>query len=340
MGGVMTYITIRDVAQHAGISVSTVSRALNNTGRISANTKAKVERAVAQLGYIPDSRAQAMRSLRTKTVGLLVPDIRNAYFAELAYTVQDSLFEAGYCAFIGTSSESASRQDSFITSILSQRIDGAIIVPQGEVTEAMRKLIEQRLPMLFMDRHVEPQAGGLERVPVVDSDPTKGIRDALLDVLQHGFHSVGYISGPIIASPSLQEREQAFRTVASEIFGEEHVFVESTGFDQSSCASVMHRMINVGVKALIIGYSPDALRVMQVMAQEGLVIGKDISLISFDDVEVFRLATPRISVISQQVQRIGHISAALFLDMLENNGDVKSQRVETVYIPRESLGRA
>ena len=94
------------------------------------------------------------------------------------------------------------------------------------------------------------------------------------------------------------------------------------------------------MKALIIGYSPDALRVMQVMAQEGLVIGKDISLISFDDVEVFRLATPRISVISQQVQRIGHISAALFLDMLENNGDVKSQRVETVYIPRESLGRA
>ncbi|RFT29418.1 LacI family transcriptional regulator, partial [Gardnerella vaginalis] len=269
-----------------------------------------------------------------------VPDIRNAYFAELAYTVQDSLFEAGYCAFIGTSSESASRQDSFITSILSQRIDGAIIVPQGEVTEAMRKLIEQRLPMLFMDRHVEPQAGGLEHVPVVDSDPKKGIHDALLDVLQHGFHSVGYISGPIIASPSLQEREQAFRTVASEIFGEEHVFVESTGFDQSSCASVMHRMINVGVKALIIGYSPDALRVMQVMAQEGLVIGKDISLISFDDVEVFRLATPRISVISQQVQRIGHISAALFLDMLENNGDVKSQRVETVYIHRESLGRA
>lgn len=86
----MSYITIRDVAQRAGISVSTVSRALNNTGRISASTKAKVERAVAELGYIPDSRAQAMRSSHTKTVGLLVPDIRNAYFAELAYTVQDS----------------------------------------------------------------------------------------------------------------------------------------------------------------------------------------------------------------------------------------------------------
>ena len=336
----MSYITIRDVAQRAGISVSTVSRALNNTGRISANTKAKVERAVAELGYIPDSRAQAMRSSRTKTVGLLVPDIRNAYFAELAYTVQDSLFDAGYCAFIGTSSESAARQDSFITSILSQRIDGAIIVPQGEETDAMRMLMEQHLPLMFMDRHVESRTGDLTHVPVVDSDPEQGIRGALLDVKQHGFCSVGYVSGPIIASPSLQEREQVFRTVASEIFGEEHVFVESTGFEQSSCASVLHRMISVGVKALIVGYSPDALRVMDVMAREGLVIGSDISLISFDDVEIFRLATPRISTISQQVQRIGRTSAALFLDMLEHNVDVQSQRVETMYIPRESLGNA
>lgn len=336
----MPYITIRDVAQRAGISVSTVSRALNNTGRISANTKAKVERAVAELGYIPDSRAQAMRSSRTKTVGLLVPDIRNAYFAELAYTVQDSLFDAGYCAFIGTSSESAARQDSFITSILSQRIDGAIIVPQGEETDAMRMLMEQHLPLMFMDRHVESRTGDLTHVPVVDSDPEQGIREALLDVKQHGFCSVGYVSGPIIASPSLQEREQVFRTVASEIFGEEHVFVESTGFEQSSCASVLHRMISVGVKALIVGYSPDALRVMDVMAREGLVIGSDISLISFDDVEIFRLATPRISTISQQVQRIGRTSAALFLDMLEHNVDVQSQRVETMYIPRESLGNA
>lgn len=336
----MSYITIRDVAQRAGISVSTVSRALNNTGRISANTKAKVERAVAELGYIPDSRAQAMRSSRTKTVGLLVPDIRNAYFAELAYTVQDSLFDAGYCAFIGTSSESAARQDSFITSILSQRIDGAIIVPQDEETDAMRMLMEQHLPLMFMDRHVESRTGDLTHVPVVDSDPEQGIREALLDVKQHGFCSVGYVSGPIIASPSLQEREQVFRTVASEIFGEEHVFVESTGFEQSSCASVLHRMISVGVKALIVGYSPDALRVMDVMAREGLVIGSDISLISFDDVEIFRLATPRISTISQQVQRIGRTSAALFLDMLEHNVDVQSQRVETMYIPRESLGNA
>ena len=127
----MAYVTIRDVAQYAGVSVSTVSRALNGKGRISDTTKQMVEEAVRNLHYIPDSRARAMRLSSTKTVGLLVPDIRNGYFADLAYAVQNTLSRAGYCTFIGTSSESVRQQDAFIVNMLSQHIDGAIIVPQG-----------------------------------------------------------------------------------------------------------------------------------------------------------------------------------------------------------------
>ena len=123
----MAYVTIRDVARRAGISVSTVSRALNGNGRISAETKHAVEKAMEELHYIPDSRARAMRSSSTKTVGLLVPDIRNGYFADLAYAIQDTLSKAGYCTFIGTSSENVRQQDVFITNMLSQHIDGAII---------------------------------------------------------------------------------------------------------------------------------------------------------------------------------------------------------------------
>lgn len=334
----MAFVTIRDVAQRVGISVSTVSRALNNKGRIAPDTKAKVEQAVAELGYIPDSRAQAMRSSRTKTVGLLVPDIRNAYFAELAYAVQDVLFQAGYCSFIGTSSEILDRQDAFIASILSQRIDGAIIVPQGHVSQALCTLVDQGLPLMFMDRHVEPRTGKLKRVPVVDSDPQFGMREALLDLHNHGFHDVGYVSGPVIGSPSLQEREQVFRHLASTMFGEEHVFVESTDFQRSSCECMLQKMLNVHVKALIFGYSPDAINAMEVMGHMHMRVGEDLSIISFDDLDLFRLVNPSISVISQQVQCIGRLGANLFLTMLEHGGPIQSKRVETIYIPRNSVG--
>ncbi|RBP97923.1 LacI family transcriptional regulator [Bifidobacterium aemilianum] len=332
----MAYVTIRDVAQRAGISVSTVSRALNGRGRISPETKKSVERAVEELNYIPDSRAQAMRSSKTKTVGLLVPDIRNGYFADLAYAIQDTLFKAGYCTFIGTSSESVSLQDSFITSILSQHIDGAIIVPQGEYSDALHLLNTRKLPVVFVDR----TAQGVEGVPLVDSDPMPGIREALNDIKDHGFAKVGYVSGPILDSPSLQGREYAFRDLAARIFGEEHVFVESTSFNQASCASVLKRMRQSGVDALIFGYSPDAIRAISLLTYAGEQVGKDVSIVSFDDLEIFRLISPQISVISQQVQEIGRRGAELFLDMVDGKRQSQSQRVETIYIPRASVGQA
>lgn len=331
----MAYATIRDVARRAGISVSTVSRALNGTGRISESTRLAVQRAVEELGYIPDSRARAMRSARTHTAGLLVPDIRNAYFANLAYAIQDTLFTAGYCTLIGTSSEDPARQDAFLTSLMAQRIDGAIIVPRGGRSESLESLRRLGMPMVFVDR----AADGFEDVPLVDSDPMPGMRAALEDIRAHGHARVGYVSGPVGDSPSLQERERAFRVIAGELFGEEHVYVESTGFGEASCGPVLRRMAGAGVRALVFGYSPDAIEAVSLLVASGAAIGRDLSLVSFDDIEAFRMTTPQISVISQRGRTIGERGARLFLGMLDG-ADVTSERVETVYIPRGSVGAA
>ena len=332
----MAYVTIRDVALRSGTSISTVSRALNNSGRISPATKAAIEQAARELGYIPDSRAKAMRSTKTSLVALLVPDIRNPYFADLAYAIQDTLFDAGYCTSIGTSSENGEKQDAYITSMLSQHVDGAIIVPRGGATPAMRAIVEKNVPMVFVDRHVSD----MHEVPVVDSDPTPGLSQALNDLHDRGFTRVGYISGPILDSPTFQEREAAFRTIAGTLFREDGIFVESTSFGHVSCASVMRKMRSWGVQAVIFGYSQDAIQAISLMGSRGFVIGKDISLISFDDLEMFTLTTPRISVISQQVQKIGSLGAKLLLDRVEKRGRAESQRVKTLYIPRESVAAA
>lgn len=328
----MAYVTICDVARRAGISVSTVSRALNGNGRISAETKHAVEKAMEELHYIPDSRARAMRSSSTKTVGLLVPDIRNGYFADLAYAIQDTLSKAGYCTFIGTSSENVRQQDVFITNMLSQHIDGAIIVPQGEMSEALQRLLRRQLPVVFVDR----RADELDMVPLVDSDPFPGMESALRDIQEQGHSKVGYVSGPILDSPTLRERELAFRDCGTRLFGEENVFVESTSFDQSSCVSVIRRMLSSGVTSMVFGYSPDTVRAIAMMNGVGGVLESGMSFISFDDIELFRLTTPQVSVISQQVQRLGCLGAETFLDMVQG-GHPRSRRVETIYIQRGSV---
>lgn len=102
----------------------------------------------------------------------------------------------------------------------------------------------------------------------------------------------------------------------------------------------MRKMRSWGVQAVIFGYSQDAIQAISLMGSRGFVIGKDISLISFDDLEMFTLTTPRISVISQQVQKIGSLGAKLLLDRVEKRGRAESQRVKTLYIPRESVAAA
>ena len=129
----MAFATIRDVAQKAGVSITAVSQILHGKGRFSDETKALVRRTVDELGYVPDSRAQGIRLSESRTVGLLVPDIRNPFFADLVSSMEEQLYEKGYSTLIGTSAEDVQRQDAFITTLLGQRIDGAIVVPEAPI---------------------------------------------------------------------------------------------------------------------------------------------------------------------------------------------------------------
>lgn len=151
----MAFVTLKDVAQRAGVSAAAVSQILHNKGRFSSDTRQLVLKTVGEMGYVPDQRARSMRSSDTKTVGLLVPDLRNPYFADLVSSVEDEFYEHGFSTLIGTSAETVERQDAFIENLLGQRIDGAIVVPQGAASQGIKSLIARDLPLVFVDRRVQ-----------------------------------------------------------------------------------------------------------------------------------------------------------------------------------------
>ncbi len=150
----MAFVTLKDVAQQAGVSAAAVSQILHDKGRFSNETRQLVLKTVEEMGYVPDQRARSMRSSATKTVGLLVPDLRNAYFAELVSSMEEGLYAHGFSTLIGTSAETVKRQDAFIKNLLGQRIDGAIVVPQGSDSPGVKSLIARDLPLVFVDRRV------------------------------------------------------------------------------------------------------------------------------------------------------------------------------------------
>lgn len=332
----MGFVTIRDVAQRAGVSITAVSQILHNKGRFSKKTRDMVLEIVDELGYIPDSRAQAIRATDSKMVGLLVPDLRNRYFADLVSSMEGILYEDGYNTFIGTSAENVKRQDAFIENILGQRIDGVIIVPQGMESSGLQTLVERKLPLVFVDRRV-PDMG---TVPYVVSDPAPGLEDALQTLRRYGHRRIAYASHSLPGSFSLDEREQAFRKLSPKYFGATGAIVESFDGSKRSLGSGLTAIQRFGATAVIFGYSPDAISCLGLFQEKKIGVGTQMSVVSFDDIDVFNLMNPRISIISQQADHMGRKGVEILLDLIHggvsNEGEML--RIPTIFKRRESVG--
>lgn len=326
----MPYATIRDVAERAGLSIAAVSQSLNGKGRISPATREKVLKIAEELNYVPDSGARAMRTSHTGAIGLLVPDIRNAYFADLAYRIQDALFHDGYSTLIATASEQVSRQDALLKNLLAQRIDGVIVIPQGKGSRTLHAIAEHGTPLIFVDRNVE----GMHQVPLVDSDPVPGMDEALQELKSLGHRRIGFISGPLRKSPTLEEREAAFRGTATQLFGTGNIVIASTHGDRSSCERALRTLLNQGCTAVIFGYSPDTLQAIDILREQGIRPGQDLSVISFDDITLFELLTPRLSVISQQPDKMGLIAAQGVLGLIRRRSEGDNARADARTTPR------
>ena len=206
--------TIKDVAALAGVSLGTASRVLTGHPSTSARSRERVTAAAARLGYTVNARARSLRAARSDVVALLVPDVRNTFFAQLAHTVQTALFARGLTTLISSASEDAEQQDRYLRVLLEQRIDGVILAPQGDATPGLHALIERRTPLVFVDRTITELD-----VPSIDSDPAPGMRSAVEELVAHGHSSVTYVAG-LLGSPTGRERLAAFERAAAPLLAQ------------------------------------------------------------------------------------------------------------------------
>ena len=307
----MAFVTIRDVARKAGVSITAVSQILHGKGRFSDETKELVRKTVDELGYVPDSRAQGIRLSESKTVGLLVPDIRNPFFADLVSSMEEQLYERGYSTLIGTSAENVERQDAFITTLLGQRIDGAIVVPEGADSPGIRTIIDRELPLVFVDRRVE----GVDTVPFVVSDPYPGIESAVETLRQLGHR-------------------------AGKLLGEEGTVVVECDNSFRSRKDALTELLSAGVSAILFAYSPDAIAVIGLLHDRNMDLGTDMSVISFDDIDAFRLMSPQVAIISQQTADMGRQGVEMLLSRIgaKRKRRAENRRIPTVFVQRGSVG--
>ena len=289
--------TLKDVAALAGASLGTASRVLTGHPSTSTRSRERVTAAAARLGYTVNARARSLRAARSDVVALLVPDVRSTFFAQLAHTVQAALFARGLTTIIGSASEDAEQQDGYLRVLLEQRIDGVILAPQGDAVPGLRTLVERRIPLVLVDRTITAPD-----VPSIDSDPAPGLHAAVEELVDHGHRSVTYVAG-LLGSSTGRERLAAFEQAAASSLAHGSARViraESTG---AQWLDELDEHLRTGTTALVLGYSPHTLMAIRHLQDTGRRIGRDVSIISYDDLEVFDLLRPRLTVITQHPAR-------------------------------------
>ena len=327
----MADITIKDVAALAGVSTATASRVLSGNPATSPQARVKVTAAVIELDYRPNAQARALRSTRSDSVGLLVPDVRNPFFADLAHTVEQAALSKGYVTLLSNANEQTEQQDRYLGTLISRRVDGIIMAPLGDGSGSIRSLIEREIPTVFVDRTID----GID-VPSVTTDSEVGIRQTVEHLASLGHTRIGYISGPQATSTG-RDRFAAFTaSVADAGLSQDPDLVYFGDFQAASGSTGVHALLELNdpPTALLAADSLMAVGAIDALHKLGLRVGTDLALVAFDDIEWFALLNPALSVISHSVEDMGRIAVDMLLEV------IAGETPESVVLPSELITRA
>jgi LacI family transcriptional regulator len=325
--------TLSDVARRAGVSTMTVSRVINESGYISQETRARVNDAIAELGYMPNALARQLRSKKSKTVALVVTDILNPFFTTIASGVEDTARARGYAVMFCNTYESEVEEAAYVRVLIERQVDGVFLVPAGGVGTSVRRLQERGMPTVVLDRHVRDV-----ETDEVRADSRAGAYEAVRHLTGLGHRRIAVLAGPESVSTSTDRVEgyrQALREACPDggcgqiIFGE---------FNEASGYLMTRQVLEAGPRptAIFAANNFIAFGAMRALREAGLRIPEDISMVVFDDLPPGWVLDPFLTVVSQPAYEIGTRAAQLLLDRLA--GDAP-EGPRSIVLPSELIIR-
>ncbi|EXU76408.1 DNA-binding transcriptional regulator CytR [Erwinia mallotivora] len=316
-----TGVTMKDVAEKAGVSTATVSRTLMNPDKVSAATRQKVEEAVIAVGYSPHTLARNARRTESKTILAIVPDICDPFFSEMIRGIEVVASRHGYLVLIGDCAHQLHHEQSFLNLMMTRQIDGMILLgSQLPFKSSMEE--RQNLPPIVMANEFAPELD----LPSVHIDNLTAAFEAVNHLLKLGHSRIACIAGPH-HMPLCQFRLQGYIQALQRhgISLEPHYIVRGDfTFDAGSRALKQLMALPVPPDALFCHSDIMALGAMSQAKSMGLRVPQDLSLIGFDDIELSRYSDPQLTTIVHPRFNIGREAMNLLLEQMQgkmiNNG--------------------
>ncbi len=316
--------TLSTIAENSGFSKSTVSRVLNGTAdssRISQDTINKIKKAAEECGYTPNLIAKNLRTNKTHTIGLLVPSISNPYFADITSVIISEARRLGYTTIVTDTMEDEKVQNTSISTLLSRRVDGIIIVPCGNDPTFLEQTNNRYIPIILVDRYYENS-----KLPYVVTNNYQGAYNATNLLIRNGHSDIVCIQGPPNTTPN-KRRIDGYMHALRDSGIEDRAQIVGNDFSIQNGYLETKLLLNNHERptAIFALSNTIGLGAIKAIREAQLSIPDDMSLISFDNNIYLDYFVPSITRIGQMVDEMGKMAVKLLHDSILNKRAVKSQ---------------
>lgn len=321
--------TIREVAKLAGVSPATVSRVMNGTANVDDEKRNRVLSAIEKTGFQPNQLARALFKNSSGLVGLIVPNIDNPFFSELARIIEEEAFNRGYHIVLCSSGNNTDKEQSNIRMLSQMKADGIILITNGEHTEQM--LQEVDMPVVVVDRHMTD--GG--EIAFIESDHYRGGLLATQHLYDCGCKNIVCLRGPQeFASGRL--RFKGYKDVCKKYKLTEMYIDTEYSYESGLKSAELLLEKYPDVDGIVAANDIVAISTYKVLKSNGKRIPEDIQLVGFDDIRFSSLMTPELSTIRQPVSKMGKLAVDIICNYAEDKPYEKEYILDVELIQRET----
>ncbi|MEE2037410.1 LacI family DNA-binding transcriptional regulator [Nocardiopsis sp. CT-R113] len=324
---------IADVAARAGVSITTVSHVLSGRRPVSDRTKAKVLEVVRELGYRPDPSARGLRTGRSEAVALVVSDVTNPFYPQMAAGLQDVLQPKGFLISMCSVRETPEDLDAALRHLLDRKVDGVVLASLTAQERHYAAITDAGASLVRLSGELDPRFGDIVR-----ADDTGGMADAVTHVLERGHRRIGFVNGDPDTAPGrlrLAGYERALREFG---LGIDESLVVSGPFTRAGGVEGAHALLALDPApgALVCANDLIAVGALDAVRERGLTVPRDVAVTGFDDIEAATLLSPQLTTVHNPAREIGRTCARLILDRL--SGD-PAQGAREVVLPQKLIVR-
>jgi len=321
--------TIKDVASFANVSVATVSRVLNNKGNVKRETKLQVEKAIKYLNYSPNDLARNLFTGNSKMIALLIPDITNPFFPELASSIESAANEHGYTLILCNTAGNQSKELTYLSALRRKCVDGIVLVSN---TLDSKQILESGIPTVVLDRETDFD------ITSITVNNYEGGKQAVRFLKDIGCDKIAHIAGSDNISSTKNRKKGYIEMIKEDPWIIENLIVPGGYSAKESFKSTIKILTtHPDINGIFASNDVMAVGVLEAVKSLDISVPKDLAIIGFDGIELGEITTPTITTMSQPITAMGRKAVDLLIKKMQyKNDEISSEVFQVELIKRES----